>query len=73
MGPKEMAAELERFKKEIEGCDDEALLDAWIAHEDKADMVPDLDIHKSLLMEALLLQKYGMKYQSEIAARRERH
>ena len=68
----EVALVFEQFKNEVASWTDEQLLDAWIAHQDKEVVVPDIDLLKSTHMEALLIEKYGlMNWQGVVATRRQ--
>ena len=60
MKPAEFAFLLEKFKQEIKTLKGDDLLDKWIAFEGSEESKePDLGVHKSLNLEATLVQEFG--------------
>jgi len=71
MTPAECAAALVEFRSDVDAANDEELLDMWIALEAKPEIVPDLDIQKTIYLEPILQQRFGlMEWQNAVDARR---
>ncbi len=68
--PRKLEVEIKRFGQQVEAWSDDELLDAWIAHKDRLETVPDLDFQKSILMEQELIRRYGLKYKAAVKSRR---
>lgn len=63
--------EIEQFAKEISEIGDDALIDTWIAHQDKPKKIPDIDLQKSLIMEGELFKRFGFEYKKVVSQKRE--